>query len=221
MRSDVILSLVISFAIHGGLAFSSYFAGEKAEPPPKVEEVPTIEIMTPPPPEPEELEVVEDVAEAATEVADLAPPMQTDVPSAVIDSPFVQKIQAPPPPGLNRPTGAITIPTGPPRTVASSGLKNIFNLADLDERPATTFRKDPVFPFEMRRAGLKGSVLVEFIVDTKGGVRDAFVVRSSNPAFEAPVLQAVALWKFKPGKKGGVPQNTRVRLPLEFTLNEN
>lgn len=221
MRSDVILSLIISLAIHGGLAFSGYLFREKPVTVAKAEEMPTIEIMTPPPPEPEEPEVVENVADAPAEIADLAPPMQTDVPSAVIDSPFVQKIQAPPPPGLTRPTGAITIPTGPPRTVVTSGLKNIFNLADLDERPAPTFRKEPVFPFEMKRAGLKGDVLVEFIVDTAGNVRDPFIVQASNPAFEAPVLQAIALWKFKPGKKGGVAQNTRVRVPLGFALNEN
>ena len=221
MRSDVILSLIISLAIHGGLAFSSYLIREKPAVVAKAEEMPTIEIMTPPPPEPEELEVVEDVADAPTEVADLAPPMQTDVPSAVIDSPFVQKIQAPPPPGLNRPTGAITIPTGPPRTVASSGLKNIFNLADLDERPSPTFRKEAVYPFEMRRSGLKGDVLVEIIVDTNGNVRDPFIVSSSNPAFEAPALQAISVWKFKPGKKGGMPQNTRVRVPFGFKLQDS
>jgi protein TonB len=223
MNRSLIVAAILSLLVHAGIAFSSYLMPEEVAPVVE-EEVPTIALDLPPPPEPEpeEPEIVENVVsdEPASDIADLAPPMQNDVPSAVIDSPFVQRIQAPPPPGLNRPSGAIVIPTGPPRTnVAASGLKNIFNLADLDEKPRPVVRINPVYPFEMRRSGLKGEVLVEFIVDTQGNVRDPLILRSSHPGFEQAAIDSVLKGKFKPGRKGGAAQNTRVRQPITFTLN--
>jgi protein TonB len=222
MSRKLIIAVLVSLLLHAGVAFSGYLFPKKAEPPASAPEIPTIALDLPPPPEPEEPEIVENIsADAPSEISDIAPPMQNDLPSAVIDSPFVQQIQAPPPPGLNRPTGAIVIPTGPPRTAISSSLKNIFNLADLDEPPRPVARISPVYPFEMRRSGIKGEVLVEFIVDTQGNVRDAFAVRSSNPGFEQAAIDAVIKWRFKPGRKGGAPQNTRVRQPLSFSLNND
>jgi protein TonB len=141
------------------------------------------------------------------------------VPSAVIDSPFVQQLQAPPPPGLNRPSGSIVIPTNTRPAVASGAkMANLFNLADLDQRPEPRVRIAPVYPFEMRRSGVKGTVIVGFIVDSSGNVRDPYIVKSSSPGFEQAAIDAVLKWKFKPGKKGGVNVNTRVQQPLDFSL---
>jgi periplasmic protein TonB len=223
MSRNVLIAAVLSLLAHAGVAFSGYLFPEDASPPPAETEVPTIALDLPPPPEPDEPEIVENTtSDTPADISELAPPMQNDLPSAVIDSPFVQQIQAPPPPGLNRPTGAaIVLPSGPPRPSAGSGLKNVFNLADLDEPPRATVRPLPAYPFEMRRSGLKGEVVVEFIVDTQGNVRDPFIVRSSHPGFEQAALDVVLKWKFKPGKKGGASQNTRVRQPLTFNLNQD
>ena len=220
MSRDLIIALIVSILLHGGAAASGFLFKKKAVVE-VVAEIPTIALDLPPPPEPEEPEVVEDVSsDQPAEIADLAPPMQTDMPSAVIDSPFVQQIQAPPPPGLSRPSGSIVIPTNTRPAVASGkGLGNIFDLAQLDNKPEARVRIKPVYPFEMRRSGLKGEVVVGFIVDSTGEVRDPYVVRSSNPGFEEAAIQAVLKWKFKPGKKGGVAVNTRVAQPLSFSLN--
>ncbi len=220
MRRDFIIAILVSLLLHGGMALTSLLPKEKAEGPPKSEEVPTIEIMTPPPSEPEEPEVVENTSEAPQDVAPLAPPMQADSISAVIDSPFVQQIQAPPPPGLNRSVGAITIPTGRPVTGSGgNSLKNVFDLASLDQKPEARVRIKPVYPFEMRRSGLKGEVVVGFIVDSNGDPREPYIVRSSNPGFEEAAIQSIMKWKFKPGKKGGAAVNTRVQQPLNFNLD--
>ncbi len=224
MSRNILIAILVSILLHGGVAFSGYLFPEAEVEAVADDAMPTIALDLPPPPEPDEPDPVEDLspsdAPASDSASDLAPPMQNDLPSAVIDSPFVQQIQAPPPPGLSRPTGAITIPTGPPRpAVAASGLKNIFNLADLDQRPEPRVRMNPVYPMEMRRSGLNGEVVVEFIVDTQGNVRDPIIVRSSHPGFEQAALDTVLKWKFKPGRKGGAPQNTRVGQRLVFNLN--
>lgn len=223
MRRDLIVSLVISFLLHAGVALSSYLP--KKTPAAVVPEpIPTIELLAPPPPpEPEEQETVADVSDSAAESPVLAPPMQADMVSAVIDSPFVQKLQAPPPPGLPRSQGAIVIPVGRPSLgggSGGSGLRNVFNLADLDQAPEPQVKINPVYPFDLRRAGVSGQAVVGFVVDTAGNVRDAYIVSSSHPGFDDAAVQALLKWKFKPGRKGGAPQAVRMTQPLLFTLDK-
>ena len=219
MSRDLVIAIFFSLLLHGGLAFSGYFGGGRPAPAAKAEEIPTIALDIPPP-EPEEPETVDNTTEAPAEAADLAPPMQNYVPSAVIDSPFVQPFQPPPPPGLNRSTGSIVIPTNTrPAVGAGAGLKNIFDLAALDKKPTPTFQPKPPYPFELKRSGIEGEVFVKFIVDSLGNVIDPVIIRSSNPGFEASVLTTVVKWRFKPGQKGGVAVNTRnVQILIPFTL---
>jgi periplasmic protein TonB len=222
MSRNSIIALLVSILLHGGVAASGLFfkksAGNAA---PAAPEVPTIALDMPPPPEPEEPEVTEDAPiEAPTEIADMAPPMQNDVPSAVIDSPFVQQLQAPIPQGLSRPVGNPTIPTNTrPAVGGGKPLGTIFDISSLDQRPEARVRIKPVYPFEMRRSGVKGEVTVGFVVDSNGDVRDPYIIKSSSAGFEQAAIDAVLKWKFKPGKKGGTAVNTRVAQPLSFSLN--
>ncbi|AHF90625.1 biopolymer transporter TonB [Opitutaceae bacterium TAV5] len=218
MKRDLIIGIIGAILLHAGFVFG----GQWLKPSEKTvaaaeEEVPTIELMPMPAVEPDEPEVVDSTPEEATaDLSDLAPPMQTDTPSAV-PSPFEQKIQPPPPPGLSRPTGVISIPAGRPGTgIAGSGMANLFDLASLDERPTPRFQSAPVYPFAMRRAGIGGQVMVGFIVDTSGDVRDAYVISSSHREFEQEAVNAVMKWKFRPGKKGGATVNARMQVPISF-----
>lgn len=222
MSRNLLIALIVSLLLHTGAALSGYLVPEPQEVAAAEPEIPTIMLDLPPPPEPDEPEIMEDalVSDEPVDLADIAPPMQTDVPSAVIDSPFVQPLQAPPPPGLNRPSGGnIVIPTATRPSIGTGrSLGNIFDLAALDQRPEARVRINPVYPFDMRRSGLRGEVLVGFIVDSEGTVRDPYIVRSSNPGFEQAALDAVLKWRFRPGKKGGANVSTRVQQPLIFNL---
>ncbi len=221
MSRNTIIAIIASILLHGGVAGSGFlFKKDSVEEIP-VPETPTIALDLPPPPEPDEPDVVEDaVSDAPAEVADLAPPMQNDIPSANIDSPFVQQMQAPPPPGMSRPSGNIVIPTSTrPSVGGGKALGAIFDLASLDQKPEASVRIKPVYPFEMRRSGIKGEVTVGFIVDSDGNVREPYIVKSSSAGFEDSAIQAVLKWKFRPGKKGGKAVSTRVAQPLSFSLN--
>jgi periplasmic protein TonB len=218
MRLHIVYAVLGSTLIHGGLAFSGYFLKDEAVIETKAEEVPTIELAPMPTLEPEPPEVVE-VADASpsSEPADLAPPMQADTPSVAMDSPFVQQIQPPPPPGVNRPAGVITIPAGRPATgTGSGGMKNVFDLASLDQKPVATIQPRPNFPFEMKRARISGQVTLGFIVDSNGEVRDPYVINSSHREFEAEALKAILKSKFRPGKKAGAAVNTRMQQTMAF-----
>jgi len=90
----------------------------------------------------------------------------------------------------------------------------------VDTPPTPKFRVKPQYPFELRKAGVVGRAVIEFIVDTQGDVRNARVVSCTHDEFGEAALAAVSKWKFKPGIKDGRAVNTRLQAPLEFTLND-
>lgn len=215
MRRDIIIGILLSALLHGGVAMIG-------KSPPKLkaatEEAPTIALMEMPKMEPEEPEVTES-DDQPQEPIDFAPPMQTDVPQIVQLDSFVQPVQPPPPEGLKPNVGVINIPQGRPGGLGK-GIE-IFDPSKLDQVPIARVRVQPQYPFEMRRAGITGEVLVEFIVDANGDVRNAFAVRSTQREFETSAVQAVSKWKFKPGRKGGRAVNTRMQQPISFSLAED
>ena len=216
-RRDLIIGIICSVLLHAGLGLGgeinlNFFSKKKVA---KKDDAPVIQIempkMEPEPPEPAA------DSEGSSEVTSLAPPSVADVPGVVSLDSFVQAVEPPPPPKTGM---TMTIPksSGP---VTNDKFKEVFDLRNLDQKPVPRFQTAPVYPFEMRRNGTKGTVLVTFIVDNNGDVCDARVVRSSNPAFESSALETIYKWKFRPGKMGGRAVNTRnVQQLFEFNLNE-
>ena len=217
MRRDLIVGLILSLLIHGGLLFGDKLIKFKPKPAPKKEEAPKIQLIEMPKIEPDEPEKVE-ATDEPTKPLDFAPPMQTDVPQVVTDTSFVQKIQPPPPDNVRPAAGIITIPGD--RDMSRFRGIEVFDLSKLDQQPVAKFQQRPQYPFEMRRAGIAGEVTVDFIVDAHGDVQNAYAIKSSQREFEAAAVQAVNKWKFKPGRKGGRDVNTHMQVPIVFTLNE-
>ena len=209
MNRDLIVGIVISALIH-----LAVFFGDRLMPKPTVvkkaiEEAPKIQLIEMPKieEEPEIIEINEDV-----KPLDLAPPMQQDVPQLVQPDSFVQKIQPPPPEGLTIAANMNIVPEirDPNRF---KGMK-VFDISMLDQIPQARFQAKPQYPFEMRRAGIAGEVVVDFIVDTAGDVQNAYALRSSQREFEAAAVQAVSKWKFKPGRKAGRDVPTHMQVPI-------
>ncbi|MBC7369796.1 MAG: TonB family protein [Undibacterium sp.] len=103
---------------------------------------------------------------------------------------------------------------------ASIPAADIVPLESLDQKPVITFQKRPNYPFTMRRNGIAGSAVVDFIVDAQGNVQGATPVESTHEDFGPAAAAAVAQWKYRPGLKNGRAVATRMRSPLVFTLNE-
>jgi periplasmic protein TonB len=183
-----------------------------------VEQAPTIEIEMP---EVATEDVDEEIidSDSAEEVPlEFAPPMLADVPSTVANATFTQKLQPPPPPSTPVSRGELKIPVN--RAPPASKLTNLIDIKDLDQRPQVLNSIDPQYPYDLKREGVTGSVTLEFIVDTNGKALDIWVVESTHPGFEQAAIQALAKWKFRPGKKSGKTVNTkRVRQLLKFSLN--
>lgn len=95
-----------------------------------------------------------------------------------------------------------------------------YSMLQTDFAPRPIERTPPIYPSELRSEGIAGKVVVEFIVDSTGAVKNCTVVESSRPEFEAPAVDAVSQWKFLPGIKGGRNVNTRLRVPIVFALRK-
>jgi TonB family protein len=91
-------------------------------------------------------------------------------------------------------------------------------LAGLDRNPEVTDQVAPEYPFSLRLQSKKGEVTIEFDVETDGSVSHPEVVKSSHPDFEAPAVEAVLQWKFKPGLKDGQPVKVHMQVPMLFQL---
>ena len=219
MRNDLIIGILVSVLLHGTAFYGEkIFAGKKSTTR-EVRKEERTEVLVMPKLD-EEPEIVEETTtETTAAVAEFAPPMQTDMPSIVTDTSFVQAIQPPPPEGLKPNPGVLTIPAnrGIP---GGTKLTNVFNLADLDQQPQAKYQAKPVYPFEMRRAGVTGEVVVGFIVNVNGDTQDAYSIKSTQREFEAAAIAAVMKWKFRPGKKGGKAVNTRMQVPIVFSISD-
>jgi RNA polymerase sigma factor (sigma-70 family) len=104
--------------------------------------------------------------------------------------------------------------------VARVNSADALSPGQLDRFPQATARVAPKYPVELRKAGITGEVLVEFVVDASGAVTDAYAVTSTHEDFEAEAIAGVKQWKFAAGLKGGKPVNTRMQQKIAFSLNE-
>ncbi len=98
----------------------------------------------------------------------------------------------------------------------NSEVDAIFSLSDLDQKPRVVYQPAPIYPQELARKNIQGTVYVLFIVDKTGRARDLRVQKSTHPAFNNPALKAVKQWKFEPGKRKGKPVQFRMRVPITF-----
>lgn len=217
MRRDLVIGLLCSIFIHAALGLSgeiniNWFAKKKVV---KKDEAPVLQLEMPKiEPEPPE---VQDPTETQADTTQIAPPSVADVPGVVSFDSFTQAVQPPPPPK----TGIqMTVPKsqGP---VDNAGMREVFDIKNLDQAPVARFRAQPVYPFDMKRQGITAEVLIEFVCDSNGDVRNPQVIKSSNHAFDQAAIEAVLKWKFRPGKKGGRSVNARMQQPFVFSINED
>lgn len=217
MRRDLIIGILCSILVHAGLGLGGeinikWFAKKKVV---KVEESNLIQLKMPEM-EPE-IPDATDTDAASNETASIAPPSVADVPGVVSIDSFVQPVQPPPPPKAGI---TMTVPknVGP---ATNAGMSQVFDLKNLDQQPVPRNRVQPVYPFEMKRQGISAEVLVEFICDSDGNVREPRVVKSDNHAFDSAAIDAIFKWKFRPGKKGGRAVSARMQQPFSFAITED
>jgi protein TonB len=128
-----------------------------------------------------------------------------------------------PPPPMEMPQASLADISGAlnPSGTGAAVLNNVMSNAAMNQgmtafsmgdevkpRPINTVQ--PRVPTNLRKAGLRGTVKVQFVVDTNGRVQNPSVISTPNPALNEPTLDAIKQWRFEPGTRGGkrVPMKT-------------
>lgn len=126
----------------------------------------------------------------------------------------------PPPAGSSTvTTEALPTPVAAtPITPVQPVTPQVYALRELDTIPSPTLQVPPIYPADLKRAGVEGRANIAFVVDEKGQVQNVRASDSTDPRFEQAAINAVSRWKFKPGRKAGKPVATAMDVPINFHL---
>lgn len=113
------------------------------------------------------------------------------------------------------------------------GLMSLWFAAGAHAQPAATAAAElpeseplvrtwvpPVYPAELKEAGVTGDVTVYFIVDEKGAVSAVRAQKSSDPRFEKAAVESVSQWTFDAGVEMGERAAMGMSVRLNFKLPE-
>lgn len=77
------------------------------------------------------------------------------------------------------------------------------------------------YPKEARKAGIQGTVYVQFIVEADGSVTNARILRGVGGGCDEEALEVVEnMPDWQPGKQDGEAVRTQFNMPLRFTLSQ-
>ena len=99
--------------------------------------------------------------------------------------------------------------------------------SDTSPTQDVTFRHSdaPKYPKAAIDAHQSGKLILKVQVDEKGDVQFAEVEKADPPeakgVFAESSVAAVMQWKFNPAKKNGKPVSGWVRVPIDFTLDDD
>jgi TonB family protein len=82
--------------------------------------------------------------------------------------------------------------------------------------PVLISKVDPELTPQARTAGIEGKVLLSVDIGTDGRVSHARVIEGLGYGLNDKAMEAVAQWRFNPGKKNGVPVITAVTIEVRF-----
>jgi protein TonB len=103
----------------------------------------------------------------------------------------------------------------PPPKVAET-----YEFFAVEIKPQVIKRVEPKYPEIARKAGIEGKVFVKVLVDTLGNVATVEILKSTNPIFVEPAVNAAKQWKFKPGYQRDRPVRVWVAIPFIFKISQ-
>jgi protein TonB len=176
---------------------------------------PRVEPPAPPPPElkpvtPEPRPVVRKAAPTPPPAPrPVAAPDPAPSPTAASATPEPQ----PAPPPITAPVAAAPIASPAPAPAPAPAAQVELPISDADY----LHNPPPEWPRMSQRLGEKGLVVVRVLIGTDGRARSAQVKQSSGftRLDEASVTAALG-WRYVPGKRGGVPEEMWVNVPIRW-----
>ena len=77
--------------------------------------------------------------------------------------------------------------------------------------------KNIKYPEECKKEGVQGRVIIQFVVDKEGNIRDAKIARGIHPSLDKEALRVIeAMPKWEPGKQDGKAVSVKYTVPVNF-----
>jgi len=166
-------------------------------------------------PKPDAEKAAEDSPDAADAVAAAALP--EPISTAVVSD--ISQVLQPSAPEMPRADAARwSVPASQVRAEHRVPTETIFDPKDLDKKPQLLSSTEPAYPFELEQSRVAGLVVIHFVVDPHGKVRNLEVVSAPHPLLGSAATRAVANWAFRAGMKNGRFVSTDMQLPIRFRL---
>jgi periplasmic protein TonB len=96
----------------------------------------------------------------------------------------------------------------------------IFEEGETDERPIPLDTRPIAYPLQARERGIEGKLVVYFVIGHNGRVKSVDVQESPSPIITREAKRTIRRWRFKPGKKKGIPVNVRAKKEIDFVLRK-
>ncbi len=94
----------------------------------------------------------------------------------------------------------------------------VFRVGGGVSAPVLLYKKEPEYSEEARKAKYQGTVVLYVEIDPSGKATNMRVVRSLGLGLDEKAMEAVKLWKFKPGAKDGKPVTVAATIEVNFRL---
>jgi TonB family protein len=103
---------------------------------------------------------------------------------------------------------------------AASDPRTVVTMLDADEPARYLDGPEPVYPPALRQVGVEGFVQLRYIVGFDGRAEPGSIrsLQSSNAAFEAPAIEAIARARFRPARLKGRVVRQLVEQIVRFTV---
>lgn len=159
-------------------------------------------------------------------VASPAAPMVETARSEVKPSAPVVKPSAPvvqhkqPAPKANASMTGDATDLAPAVTSPAPSEAGVHPLAEMSKPTFLSPPSPPIYPALARKRGQEGTVWLDIVLDAQGTQAQLHILKSSGVAMlDTAALSAVSRWRFRPYEVSGVGRPSRVRIPIEFSLN--
>ena len=94
----------------------------------------------------------------------------------------------------------------------------VFRIGGGVSPPRLTYKVEPEYSEEARKAKYQGTVVLAIQVWEDGRAHNIRVIRSLGLGLDEQAIEAVQQWKFVPGKKDGIPVKVRANVEVNFRL---
>lgn len=115
-------------------------------------------------------------------------------------------------PGGGGGIGLDTLAAAPPQE------ETILRVTGAVQRPVPLSRPQPRYTEVARRAAVQGAVVLEAIIDERGRVVDARILKGLPMGLDQEALSAVREWTFQPATLGGRPVKVFYTLTVHFQI---